>query len=151
MWRGGGVTHGPRSDKNYTRAVPKKMRIKALFMALSRKLKDGEIIFVDSLAMAEPKTALAKKTLLALSRVSGFEKISDKRENAALIALSSPTEATKKSYRNIGNVRTVDVKDLNPVSVLGSTYLVIENPEASLAVVAKRASKKTNSKLEPKT
>src|SRR5436853_6808436 len=48
IWRGGGVTHGPRNEKNYARAIPKKIRAKALFMALSRKLKDGEIIFVDS-------------------------------------------------------------------------------------------------------
>jgi len=36
IWKGGGVTHGPRNDKSYARTVPKKMRIKALTMALSR-------------------------------------------------------------------------------------------------------------------
>src|ERR1700722_14092071 len=33
IWKGGGVTHGPIKDKNYSRAIPKKMRAKALFMA----------------------------------------------------------------------------------------------------------------------
>lgn len=140
IWRGGGVTHGPRAEKVYARAIPKKIRVKALFMALSRKLKDGEIVFVDSLAVQEPKTARAKETLVALSKVSGFERLAVKRRNAALIALSSPSEATKKSYRNIGNVETVDVRSLNPVAVLGHTYLVIENPEDSVSVISKRLS-----------
>jgi len=61
IWKGGGVTHGPSKDKNYEKAIPKKMRAKALYMALSRKMKDGEIIFVDSFGISEPKTAVAKK------------------------------------------------------------------------------------------
>ena len=48
IWRGGGVTHGPRNDKVYAREIPKKMRAKALFIALSRKFKDGELLFVNS-------------------------------------------------------------------------------------------------------
>jgi len=142
IWRGGGVTHGPRNDKNYTRIIPKGMRVKALFMALSQKLKDGEIVFVDSIEMKEPKTALAKKTLVALSGISGFEKLATKRTNAALIALSTPSEAVKKSYRNIGNVSCMSVRDLNPVAVLGSSYLILENPEAGLKALESRGAKK---------
>src|SRR3990167_5936535 len=65
IWKGGGVTHGPRSEKIYARAIPKKMRAKALFMALSKKMKDGEILFVDSFAFSAPKTADAKKAMTA--------------------------------------------------------------------------------------
>src|SRR3989344_4719664 len=66
IWRGGGVTHGPRKEKSYYRAIPKKMRAKALATALSRKFNDGEILFVDSLSVGEPKTATAKLILSAL-------------------------------------------------------------------------------------
>jgi large subunit ribosomal protein L4 len=48
IWRGGGITHGPIKDKNFSREIPKKMRAKALYMALSKKLKDGEVIFIDT-------------------------------------------------------------------------------------------------------
>ena len=44
--------------------------------------------------------------------------------------------------RNIGNIATVAVRDLNPVSVLGNTYLVIENPEAAVKIVEGRLAKK---------
>ncbi|MEY4747614.1 MAG: hypothetical protein RLZZ416_663 [Candidatus Parcubacteria bacterium] len=143
IWRGGGVTHGPIKEKIYEKAIPRKMRAKALFMALSRKLKDGELLFVDSFGITEPKTALAKRSLAALGGIKGFEKLVEKPKNAALIALADPTEAIHKSFRNIGNVRTASVRDLNPVAVLGTSYLVIENPEAAVAIVAQRAAKRS--------
>lgn len=147
IWRGGGVTHGPRSEKNYSRTIPRRMRAKALFMALSRKLKDNEIIFIDSFGITEPKTALAKKTLMALSK-AGFERMSGKRKNAALVALSSSAEPVKKSFRNIGSVSCMPVSDLNPVAVLSNSYLVIENPEAALPILSARGAKTSSSKLE---
>jgi large subunit ribosomal protein L4 len=143
IWKGGGVTHGPRNDKNYSRVLPKKMRVKALFMALSRKLKDGEIILVDSFGLTSPKTATAKKALMTLSKVSGFEKLATKKNNVALVALSDRNEAAQKSFRNIGNIECIDVRNLNPVLVLGKTFLVIENPEAAMAIIANRAAKKS--------
>src|SRR3954468_24273266 len=59
IWVGGGVAHGPRNDKVFARSIPQKMRNKALAMALSKKLADGEVIFVESLDLSSPKTALA--------------------------------------------------------------------------------------------
>ena len=143
IWKGGGVTHGPRSDRDYSQAIPKKMRAKALFMALSRKLKDGEILFVDSFGMSAPKTAAAKKALVMLSKISGFAKLGTKRKNAALIAFADPSEAAQKSFRNIGNVSAIAVRSLNPVAVLGNSYLILEGPDASVAIVESRMQKKT--------
>src|SRR3954464_11371557 len=37
IWRGGGITHGPTRDENFSRTIPKKMRAKALVIALSQK------------------------------------------------------------------------------------------------------------------
>ncbi|MBI4080116.1 50S ribosomal protein L4 [Candidatus Kaiserbacteria bacterium] len=139
IWRGGGVTHGPRAEKNYSRIIPKKIRTKALYMALSRKLKDGEIIFVDSLGISSPKTALAKKALTALSK-AGFERLV-KRKNAALVALPKREEAVSKSFRNIGSISCMPVRDLNPVAVLSNSYIVIENPEMALPILNERNNK----------
>lgn len=141
IWKGGGVTHGPINEKNYTRAIPKKMRAKALFMALSKKMKDGELVFVDKLVFDTPKTAAAHKALGSLA-TAGFPKMTTKKKNAALIALSAPTDAAKKSFRNMGNVLCADVRNLNPVSVLKYTYIVLENPEAAIAILTNRSSKK---------
>ncbi|HCM43372.1 MAG: 50S ribosomal protein L4 [Candidatus Kaiserbacteria bacterium GW2011_GWC2_49_12] len=142
IWRGGGVTHGPRNEKVYARVIPKKMRAKALFMALSRKLRDNELLLVDSFGFTAPSTANAKKTLLAFSNLSGFERIAGKKRNAALIALTNDASASHKSFRNIGSVKCIATRDLNPVAVLGSTYIVIENPQVSLALLENRARSK---------
>lgn len=139
IWKGGGVTHGPRKEKDYSRTIPKKMRAKALYIALSRKFKDGQIIFVDSFGMDTPKTSVAKKSLIALSKIEGFTRLGTSGvKNAAVIALADPTEATQKSFRNIGNVDCVSMRNLNPVMVLGHKFLIIENPEAAVAIVESR-------------
>ncbi|MDO8552373.1 MAG: 50S ribosomal protein L4 [bacterium] len=142
IWKGGGVTHGPLNEKIYAREIPKKMRAKALFIAISRKFRDGEILFINSFGFDAPKTAVAKKSLDALSKVKGFEMLSKKRKNAALIALAELQTATHKSFRNIGNIECMSARNLNPVAVLRSKYLVIENPESSIAIIGSRASKK---------
>lgn len=140
IWKGGGVTHGPLKEKVYAREIPKKMRAKALFMALSRKLKDGELIFVDSFGLSSPKTADAKKALSALSRE--FKNLGAKH-NAALIALPERHDATQKSFRNISSVKLESIASINPVEVLKHKYVIIENPEASIKIVEKRLARKS--------
>jgi len=144
IWKGGGVTHGPRNEKDYSQKIPKKMRAKALFMALSRKFKDGEVIFVDHFGFDEPKTAAAVKALAALSKVDGFARLSGptaKRRNMAMVAIAEPSETTIKSFRNIGSAFVSAVRDMNPVSVLKYKYLILENPEAAVAIIESRSTK----------
>jgi len=68
--------------RNLLREIPKKMRVKALVVALSQKMRDGQVVFVDSFALDIPKTAAAKKTLIALSKVKGMERLATKPKNA---------------------------------------------------------------------
>src|SRR3989338_2059034 len=146
IWKGGGVTHGPINEKNYSRTIPKKMRAKALFTALSRKLSDGEILFVDKFSFDAQKTYEDKKLILSLSKISGFDRLASKKKNAALVAALEMTEAAKKSFRNMGNIEYQRISNLNPVAVLRNSYLVIENPKESVKTLESRASK--NSKLK---
>ena len=147
IWKGGGVTHGPRKEKVYARAIPKKMRAKALFMALSKKLKDGEVLFVDSFGLTAPKTADAARAMKAFAKISGFEKLSASH-NAAFIAIPEKSAATAKSFQNIGSVTLGAIADLNPVAVLKHKYLIIENPEAAIKIVEKRQAKVSAKKAQ---
>jgi large subunit ribosomal protein L4 len=135
IWKGGGVTHGPRKDKIYTKRITQQMRQKALLVVLSRKQRDGEIIFIDTLEMQEPKSSQAKLVLSAFANsFSGF----GKSKNAALVALPTAHAPTQKSFSNFGNVEVVEVRNLNPVSVLSKKYLVIIDPAAALAMLGKK-------------
>ena len=121
-------------------------------MALSRKWKDGKVLFVDSFVFDVPKTAVAKKVLVTLAKASGAEQLATKKQNAALIALSDGNVAANKSFRNIGSISLLPLRDLNSVAVLGSSYLILENPEAGIAILQNRASKKNSPKnLTPNT
>lgn len=137
IWKGGGVAHGPRKEKIYAREIPKKMRAKALYMALSKKLADGQVLFVDQLGFDKPKTAAAAKSLKTLSGIKGFEKLTYKK-NAALIATAAKSDAAEKSFRNIGSVELKEIVNLNPVNVLKYKYLIIENPAEAIKIVEKR-------------
>jgi large subunit ribosomal protein L4 len=135
LWVGGGVAHGPRSDKNYDRKVNRKLKAKALFTVLSRKYREGEVLFVDSLSLAEPKTSAAISSLASLSKVKGFEMLLAKRNNAAFVAFATKNVATEKSFRNIGSISFDEVRNMNVLDILASKFVVIENPEASLKML----------------
>ena len=142
IWRHGGITFGPRSERDYSEKINRKMRVGALLSVLSRKAKDGELILVDKLSFAAPKTAAAKTFLTALAKGAGAEALGTKKKNAALLALSSYDVATIKSFSNFGSVMTEELRNINPVEVLAHAYLVIENPEAAFAALLKRTKSK---------
>lgn len=138
IWVGGGVTHGPLSEKNYKRKISKKMRAQALFSVLSKKMKDGEIIFIDSLDMAAPKTKAALEVMKSLAKASGFKNIATSKKPKVLTALFGRNEKAEKSFRNISSLEVVFLKNLNPLDVLNHQYLLIESPEESVKFLESR-------------
>ena len=142
IWRHGGVTFGPRSDRDYSEKINKKMRIGALLSVLSQKAKDGEIILVDQFAFTEPKTAVAKTALEKLAKGAGAEKLVTKKKNAALFAMAAYDVNAIKSFSNFGSVMTEEVRNLNPVDVMTHKYLVIEKPKEAFAALIARAMSK---------
>ena len=145
IWTGGGVTFGPRSEKDYSVKINKKVRAKALATVLSKKVADNEIIFVDNLAMNEPKTKDAKAAFKAIADASRNEAMARKRKNAALVVLPARDIATEKSFRNFGNIEVAQAKDINPVDLLTYKYVVMAAPKESVEILEKRiAATKSN-------
>ena len=132
IWVGGGVALGPRSEENYGRKINRKVKQKALFVALSKKYKDGEVIFVDSLESSKPSAKDVRGTLSTFAKVSGKEQVLKKAKNAFLIALGADNLNTKKSYANFGSVTVAEARTLNANDVLTKSVIVIEQPEVVL-------------------
>ena len=144
IWAGGGVAHGPRNDRDYSRKINKNARAKALASALSHKFEAGQVLFVDAFAFGDvPKTAQARTFLTALSGVAGARDLGTKRANAALIVLHGRDQHTEMSFRNMGNVHVVSAKDVNPVDVLTYKYVVVAKPNDVLKALEARVSTKT--------
>lgn len=141
IWIGGGVTHGPRNDKVYSKKINKKMRGKALAIALSQKVRDGQVLLVDEMAFTAPKAKEAKSILSNLSKLEGFANINHQR-NAILIALPQGDTVLTKSFRNFGNVKIMEVSQLNPVEVLRYKHVAIVSPEETIHKLAERLTTK---------
>lgn len=142
IWAGGGVAHGPTSDKIYTRKINKNVKAKALAVMLSKKFADGEMLFVDSLSFAVPKTADAKNVVKALAVGAAQPTLATKRKNTALILISKRDENVEKSFENFGNMEVAHVKDVNPVDLLTYKFVVVADPKASLEILETRVGKK---------
>ena len=138
IWVGGGVTHGPLSEKNYKRKISKKMRAEALFSVLSKKMKDGEIIFIDTLLLSETKTKKAIEVMQNLSKATGLKPFANSKKKRVLTALYEHNSNIEKSFRNLPQSEIVFLKNLNPLDVLEYQYLLIENPKESLKFLGSR-------------
>lgn len=136
IWKGGGVTHGPLSERNYDKKINKKMKTKALFTILSQKLRDGEVVVLDNLALSAAKTREAQGVLNNLAG-AGIEKINFKRGKRALIAAPGHDEALVKSFRNIASTKVEEARNLNPLDIMTYKYVVL--PKASIETLTNRS------------
>ncbi len=138
IWVGGGKAHGPKNERDYTQKINKKMRAGALFCALSQKMKEGNIIFVESLNFKAPKTAEAKQTIVNLAKGADMSKMAERRNNAVLVATATGDTNVVKSFANMGNVHVMKASDLNPVAALSYKYIVMSGPAASSVILESR-------------
>ncbi len=141
IWVGGGVTHGPRNDKNFDRKVNQKMRAKALYTILSRKMQQGEVIFMDSLAMSGPKTKDAKEIFGSIGKIEAYKRISGKKSNALVMALENKNEAIEKSFRNFSNVKVNEARNLSPLELAKYKYVMFVNPAESVKAISGKLTK----------
>lgn len=141
LWVGGGVSGGPRNEKNFNKKINKKMKAKALYTILSAKFKRGEVLFVDDLSMRAIKTSVARGVLSSLAKVDGFKDLLSKRKNSAYVALASKDVTTEKSFRNFGNLEVNEIRNMNPLDLMKYKYVVISNPVKGLPLITEKLSK----------
>jgi large subunit ribosomal protein L4 len=112
IWRGGGVTFGPK-PRDYTKKVSKKTRALALRKALSERLKAGDVIVLNDLKLDSPKT-------------QGFLDVLTKIEanGTTLIVSSAADKNLSLASRNIKYVELISSTDVNTYQVLKYDKLV---------------------------
>ncbi len=142
IWKGGGVTHGPRNEKSYEQKINKKMRIKALFTVLSEKFRKGQILFVEELVLKNIKTKDAVAVISNLSKVSGFEKMVGGKRPNTYITCPAKSDNLKKSFANIQTVEIDEIRNINPVDLLSFKYIIISQPTESFAFLGGKIEKK---------
>lgn len=119
-WVGGGVAFGPQPH-SYNQDMPKQMRRAAIRSALSQKAADQQIVVVESLEMATPKTKEFAAAMKALGVTKG------------LVVLPGRNANIEKSANNVDNVKTLFANYLNIRDIFKYDQLVV--PVASLDVI----------------
>ena len=123
LWRGGGVTFGPRKERVFKKKIPKKMRRKVLFMVLSGKVKNNLLILLDKLKIEKPKTKLMVDILKNLPS----------KGESTLIALPEYDKNIILAARNLPGIDTLLARDLNALDLLIFKYLIM--PKDSIKVI----------------
>lgn len=129
IWVGGGVAHGPRTERNFKGKINKKMRRKALAMVLAEKAKRKRIIVLENLELESSKTK-ALGTLL--------EKLPCDRKKTLLV-LPSMNQGVIRAGSNLPYCTTMQAKDLNMLDLLAHTFVVM--PRESMEVIEKTFAK----------
>ena len=123
IWKGGGVTHGPTKERNFHKKVNKKMAKKALFVALSAKARDKEIMALDEIKLKEPKTRLAYEVMKSLAKIKDYKDLMNKKRGV-LIVLPDNNQILKRSFRNIPSIGINEARNLNALEILTYKYIL---------------------------
>jgi len=113
QWRGGGIVFGP-TPRSYSKKQNRKERVLALKSALSYKVKDKELIVLDSLL---PETNKTKDMINILEAIKATKNI--------LIVVSDLNDNVILSTRNIPNVVLLRNDEINTLDIIAADSLVI--------------------------
>lgn len=118
QWTGGGVVFAPK-PRTYYKKVNKKVKKLAMLSALSGKVAAEDMIVLDALVLAQPKT---KEMVGVLKNIGATKK--------ALIITSEKDEAVMRASGNLPGVKTATAGELNVYDIVNADKLVITQDAA---------------------
>jgi large subunit ribosomal protein L4 len=127
VWVGGGVVFGPH-PRDYSKKVPKQVRRLALRKALSARIAAGDVLIVESFAVATPKT---KEFVNLLKANVAEEKV--------LVIAAAFDENTYKAARNVKPTQLVTARDVNTEQLLAYRKILVTSD--ALPQLAERTAK----------
>ncbi len=116
LWRGGGVTFGPRSNRNFVIKVNKKVRRLGIFSVLTDRAREGKVSVLDKFILEQGKT----KELLAILKAWG-----EGKSEKLLIVVSKKETNLLRASKNLHNVRVALANNFNLLELLWADRLLI--------------------------
>lgn len=126
-WKGGGVVFGP-TLRDFSLKLPKKMKQKAFFGAVSLKFAKGEVKIVDNFEQIKPKT---KELAQAL------KKLNLPKEKKTLWVINGESENLLRAGRNLPNLSFCKASSLTVYQVMAAPILIFS--KSAITQLAKRA------------
>ena len=115
LWRGGGVTFGPK-PRDYSYKLPKKVRKLGLRMALSTRFSESNMLVLDGFDLADIKTNQFVEVMKKLDIENG------------LIVIPGNNENLERSSRNVQGFKVIQTDGLNVYDILLHRRLVLLQP-----------------------
>jgi len=136
IWIGGGVTFGPRNDRNFKKKINKKMKQKAIFMVLSDRAENENLVILEKLEINEFKTKTFDRILKDLekkilkNKISKEEKDTKKqnkgKEKRSILLINGKKDAKAKfSGRNLAGVEIINRENINILDLLKYKNLIM--------------------------
>jgi len=132
IWIGGGITFGPRSDKNYKKKINKKMKQKALMMVLSDRVASKNFVVLENLKLKEFKTKSAESFLKTVEdkiikepKLKTKDKKTRKPKRSILILIDEKSDETKFSFRNLQGIKLLNIDNFNILDLLKYRNLIL--------------------------
>lgn len=114
IWVGGGITFGPRKDRDYSQKINQKMKRAAVQMLLANKVKTDKLVVLDVFTLPAPKTNTVKQILNKLP--SGQAK--------TFLALPVSDKTINRSVANLDYIWSAEVNNINPLDLMRYGFLV---------------------------
>lgn len=131
IWVGGGVSHGPRNERDYSQKVNTKMRQVAIKSILTKRLEDGELKVMADFNVAAPKT----KELFA--KLASFLALGKNMKKVDVLIVRNPEDATvTRIGRNLVKAKVVSPVSLNVYDLLNYKNVLVD--QKALPVIAER-------------
>ena len=115
LWKGGGVVFGPEPH-GYSHKMPKKMSKLARKSVISKRIKDGEVVVLDTIDIESKKT----------SNFISFLKDINVNQKKTLILVNSFQENLVLASRNIRNVFIENARSVSVYDLLDSEIILID-------------------------
>ena len=113
QWIKGGVVFAPKS-RDFSKKMNIKAKTVALFSALSQKIRDNEVIFVDEIKIEQAKT----KEMVAFLKAFNLEK-------TVLLVMDNSDEAVLRASANLSAITTIAASQINTYDVVRNAKIVM--------------------------
>lgn len=125
IWIGGGVTFGPRKDRNFSKKINKKMKQKAITMIFTDRLAENNLAVVDNIEMKEFSTKRFNDFVKKIENVFPNENKTKKSKRSILFVNDIKDEKVVLSSRNLVGFDIINLENINIIDLLKYKNLVI--------------------------
>ena len=114
QWKGGGIIFAPK-PRDFSQKINKTMKVAAFKSAISAKLADSEVVVLDAVSLAEPKTKLVQEIL------NNF-KVDGKK---VMFVLKEKDDVVLRASNNIPNLKVTYADVLGTYDIVANSKLYI--------------------------